>query len=78
MLVAIFILVRARAGQAASVVVFRATPGTATVFLEHPHVQGGVATKLEVQGAPSAQATRAGKRLPAACQSPVPRNGNLQ
>ena len=76
--VTIFVLVSAGAGQAAAVVVFRATPGTATVFPEHPHVEGGVAIKLEVQGAPPAQATHEGKRLPAACQSPIPRNGDLQ
>ena len=50
--VAVFILVSARAGQAAAVVVFGAAPSTATVFPEHPHVEGGVAIKLEVQGAP--------------------------
>ena len=76
--VAIFILVRARARQAAAVVIFRATPGTVTVFPEHPHVEGGVAVKLEVQDAPPAHTTRAGKRLPAAGQSRIPDDGDLQ
>ena len=76
--VAVFILASTGAGQAATVVVFEAAPNTATIFPEHPHVEGGVAIELEVQGAPPAQATRTGKRLPAAGQGPIPRNGDLQ
>ena len=32
-------------------VVFRAAPCAAAIFPKHPHVEGGVTVKLEVQGA---------------------------
>ena len=76
--VTIFILVSAGAGQAAAVVVLRAAPGTATIFPEHPHLEGGVTIELEVHGTPPAQAARAGKRLLAVRQGLVPRDGDLQ
>ena len=62
----------------AAFVVFGAAPSTATVFPEHPHVEGVVAIELEVQGASPAQAARTGKRLPAAGQSRIPGDADLQ
>ena len=59
-------------------VVFRAAPSAATIFPKHPHVEGGIAVELEVQGAPAAQATRAGKRLPAMGQGQAPGREDLQ
>ena len=56
---------------------FRSASGAATVFPEHPHVEGRVAVELEVEGAPLAQAARAGERLPTAGQSYVARDGDL-
>ena len=55
-----------------------AAPGAATIFPKHPHVDGGVAVELEVQGAPATQASRAGKRLPAAGQGQAPGREDLQ
>ena len=46
----------AGAGFPAAVVTLGATPCAATIFPKHPHVEGGIAVKLEVQGAPPAQA----------------------
>ena len=60
-----------------AVVVFRVAPYTETIFPKHPHVEGGVAIELEVEGAPPAQAARAGERLPTAGQSYVARDGDL-
>ena len=60
------------------IVVLRAAPSAATIFLEHPHVEGGIAVELEVQGAPPVQTTRAGKRLPAAGQGQAPGCRDLQ
>ena len=60
------------------VVIFRAASGTAAVFSEHPHKEGGVAVELEVKGAPLAQATSVGKCLPTVSQGHVPGDGNLQ
>ena len=60
------------------VLVLGAAPCAATIFPKHPHVEGGIAVKLEVQGAPTAQATRAGKRLPTAGQGQAPGRGDLQ
>ena len=62
----------------AAVVILRATPSAATIFPEHPHVEGGIAVELEVQGAPPDQTTRAGKRFPAAGQGQAPSCGDLQ
>ena len=45
---ATFTPTNAGAGRAAAVIVFGAAPSTAAVFPEHPHVEGGVAVKLEV------------------------------
>ena len=59
------------------VVVLRAAPDTATIFPEHPHVEGRIAIVLGVEGAPPAQAASAGKRLPAAGQGCVARDGDL-
>ena len=66
------------AGFPAAVVVLRAAPCVATIFPKHPHVEGGITVKLEVQGAPTAQATRVGKRLPTAGQDQAPGRGDLQ
>ena len=60
-----------------AVVVLRAAPDAAAIFPEHPHIEGRVAIVLEVEGSPPAQATRAGKRLPAAGQGCVARNKDL-
>ena len=65
-------------GFPAAVVVLRAAPYAATIFPKHPHVEGGIAVKLEVQGAPTAQATRAGKHLPTAGLGQAPGCGDLQ
>ena len=62
----------------AAIIILRATPSAATIFLEHPHIEGGIAVELEVQGAPPDQTTRAGKRLPAAGQGQAPGRGDLQ
>ena len=35
-----------------TVVVLRAAPDAATIFPEHPHIEGRVAIVLEVEGAP--------------------------
>ena len=43
-----FIPTNAGAGHTAAVIVFGAAPSTATVFPEHPHVEGGIAVELEV------------------------------
>ena len=45
---AVFILVSIGVGQAAAVIVFGAAPSAATVFPEHPHVEGGIAVELKV------------------------------
>ena len=50
----IFVPTIAEARYPAAVIVFEAAPSTAIVFPEHPHVEGGIAIKLEVQGAPPA------------------------
>ena len=52
----------------AAVVVLRVAPSAATIFLEHPHIEGGITVELEVQGALPAQAARGGKCLPATGQ----------
>ena len=62
----------------AAVVVLRVAPSAATIFLEHPHVEGGITVELEVQGAPPAQTTCAGKRLPAVDQGQAPGSKDLQ
>ena len=68
----------AGAGFPAAVVALGATPCAATIFPKHPHVEGGVAAELEVQGAPTAQAMRAGKPLPTAGHCQAPGCGDLQ
>ena len=60
-----------------AVVRLGAAPGAATVFPKHPHVEGRAAIELEVEGAPPAQAMRAGERLPAMGQSYVSRDEDL-
>ena len=67
----------AEAEHLTTVVVLRAAPDAATIFPEHPHIEGRIAIVLEVEGAPPAQAARAGKRLPAAGQGCVARDGDL-
>ena len=47
-----FIQTDAEAGHPAAVIVFQAAPNAAAIFFEHPHVEGGIAVELEVQGAP--------------------------
>ena len=74
------------AGFPAAVVTLGATPCAATIFPKHPHVEGGVAVELEVQGAPAAQATRRANvrqprvraRLPAAKTSNEAHEARLQ
>ena len=61
----------------AVLVVFGEAPCAAAIFPKHPHVEGRDAVVLEVEGAPPAQATRAGKRLPATGQGHVPGGGNF-
>ena len=60
------------------VVVLRVAPSVATILLEHPHVEGGIAVELEVQGAPPAQTMHAGKRLPVTGQGQAPGCRDLQ
>ena len=45
---ATFTLTSGGAGRAAAVIVFGAASGTAAVFPEHPHVEGGIIVELEV------------------------------
>ena len=66
------------AGFPAAVVALGAAPRAVTIFRKHPHIEGGVAVELEVQGAPVAQATCTGKRLPTAGQGQIPGRGDLQ
>ena len=54
-----------------------AAPGAATIFPKHPHIEGRSTIVPEVEGAPPAQAARAGERLPAAGQGYVARGGSL-
>ena len=56
----------AKAEHLIAVVVLGAAPDAPTIFSEHPHIEGRVVVVFEVEGAPPAQAARAGKRLPAA------------
>ena len=72
------VFIVARAGPTTAVVILRAAPSAATIFPEHPHVEGGIAVELEVQGAPPAQTTRAGKRLLVAGQGQAPSCRDLQ
>ena len=74
----IFISTIVEAGHPAAVIVFGAAPNMAAVFSERPHVEGGITVELEMQGAPPAQATRAGKHLPTAGQGHIPDDGDLQ
>ena len=43
-----FIPTNAGAGRTAAVIVFGAASGAATVFPEHPHVEGGIVVELKV------------------------------
>nr|XP_040243819.1 CASP-like protein 4A1 [Aegilops tauschii subsp. strangulata] len=54
-----------------------AAPRMAVVLPEHPHVEGHEAVLPEVEGAPSAQASCAGERLPTASQGHVTCGGDL-
>ena len=54
-----------------------AAPSAVTIFPKHPHVEGRSTFVPEVEGAPPAQAARAGKCLPAAGQGYVARGGSL-
>ena len=67
----------AEAEHLLAVVHLGAASGATTVFPEHPHEEGPVTVELEVEGAPLAQAARAGERLPTAGQSYVARDGDL-
>ena len=67
----------AKADHLVAIVVLGAAPGAATVFSEHPHIEGRSTVILEVERAPPAQAARAGERLPAAGQGYVARGGSL-
>ena len=60
------VFIVAGTGPTAAVIILRAAPSAATIFLEHPHIEGGIAVEFEVQGAPPDQTTCMGKRLPAA------------
>ena len=74
----VFISAIAEAEHPVAVIIFGVAPNAAAIFPEHPHIEGGVTVKLEMHGAPPAQATRAGKHLPAAGQSDGPGDGDLQ
>ena len=67
----------AKAEHLLAVVHLRAAPGAATIFPKHPHIEGLSTIVLEVDGAPPAQAARAGKRLPATGQGCVARDRDL-
>ena len=67
----------AKAEHLLAVVHLGAASGAAIVFPEHPHEEGRVAVELEVEGAPPAQAARAGERLPTVGQNYVARDGDL-
>ena len=60
-----------------TVVRLGAAPGATTIFPKHPHIEGRSTIVPEVEGAPSAQAARAGERLPATGQVYVARGGSL-
>ena len=60
-----------------TVVRLGAAPGAATIFPKHPHIEGRSTIILEVEGAPPAQAARAGECLPAASQGYVARGGSF-
>ena len=76
----------AGAGFPAAVVTLGATPCAATIFPKHPHVEGGIAVKLEVQGAPTVRPRaranvcqpRVKARLPAAETSSEAHEARLQ
>lgn len=55
-----------------------AASGAAAVFPKHPHEEGRIAVKLEVEGALPAQAARAGEHLLTAGQSDVACDGDLK
>ena len=67
----------AKAEHLTAIVVLRAAPDAATIFPEHPQVEGHPTIILEMEGAPPAQAACAGERLPAAGQGYVARGGSL-
>ena len=43
-----FIPANAGAGRTTAVIVFGAASGAAALFLEHPHIEGGIAVELKV------------------------------
>ena len=57
--------------------ILRAAPHASSLLPGHPHVEGCQAIVLEVEGAPSAQATHAGEGLPAAGQDHAAGGGDL-
>ena len=59
------------------VVVFRAASDVETVFPKHPHEESHCIAVLVVEGAPPAQAVRAGEHLLAADQGYAARNGDV-
>ena len=67
----------AKAEHLLAVVHLGAAPGAATIFPEHPHIEGRPTVILEVERAPPAQAARAGKCLPATGQGYVAGGGDL-
>ena len=67
----------AKAEHLLAVVHLGAAPGAATIFPKHPYVEGRITVVHEMEGAPPAQAARAGERLPTAGQSYVARGGDL-
>ena len=58
-------------------VIFEAAPHAAAVLPKRPYIEGCQAIILEVEGAPSAKASCAGKRLPAVGQDHAARGGDL-
>ena len=58
----------AKAEHLIAILVFMAAANTAAMFSKHPHVEGCIAVIIEEEGAPPAQTTRTGKRLPAPSQ----------
>ena len=71
----LLIMTVTKAEHLLTIVDLGAAPDAATVFPKHPHVEGRVTVILEMEGAPPAQATRAGKRTPTAGQ--IARGGDF-
>ena len=66
-----------KAERLLAVVRLGAAPGAATIFPEHPHIEGRFTIVPEVEGAPPAQAARAGERVLATGQGYVAHGGIL-